>query len=241
MRAPTSCPVAGDRPSRPPRRRPGAGLILGRGCVMGFGFRVGVPGMSVGLDSWSAHLGRVRAARLGMGSGGGRMSTGFGPFYASSSLGGNRRRTSTRRTTRSRAVAPSAAQLDRARRQVERAQQEAERDAAITQLRELRRQMTSVHLQSFPAKGASAGGVARPGMDGRRSAHMLPIVGVTDVCAEENETMPSRPLSRSCTSPTDWGRRTFPSRTTRTTVGRSSWTRPDGVRGPSVVQADRHQ
>ncbi|ELS54884.1 hypothetical protein [Streptomyces viridochromogenes] len=79
------------------------------------------------------------------------MSTGLGPFYASSSLGGNRRRTSTRRTTRSRTVAPSAAQLDRARRQAERAQQEAERDAAIAQLRELKRQMTSVHLESFPA------------------------------------------------------------------------------------------
>ncbi|MFE2384553.1 TerD family protein [Streptomyces misionensis] len=91
-----------------------------------------------------------RAARLSVGSGGARMSTGLGPFYASSSLGGNRRRTSTRRTTRSRTVAPSAAQLDRARRQAERAQQEAERDAAIAQLRELRRQMTSVHLESFP-------------------------------------------------------------------------------------------
>ncbi|MET9088885.1 TerD family protein [Streptomyces sp. NPDC004237] len=40
-------------------------------------------------------------------------------------------------------MAPSAAQA-------ERAQQEAERDAAIAQLEELRRQTTSVHLQSFP-------------------------------------------------------------------------------------------
>ncbi|WP_306971815.1 TerD family protein [Streptomyces canus] len=47
-------------------------------------------------------------------------------------------------------MAPSAAQLERARRQAERAQQEAERDAAIAQLEELRRQTTSVHLQSFP-------------------------------------------------------------------------------------------
>ncbi|MFD7447254.1 TerD family protein [Streptomyces sp. NPDC059909] len=39
--------------------------------------------------------------------------------------------------------------MDRARRQAERAQQEAERDAAIVQLRELRQQSTSVHLQSF--------------------------------------------------------------------------------------------
>ncbi|WP_261993533.1 TerD family protein [Streptomyces sp. 3211.6] len=35
------------------------------------------------------------------------------------------------------------------RRQAERAQQDAERDAAIAHLRELRQQMTSVHLQSF--------------------------------------------------------------------------------------------
>ncbi|WP_309500337.1 TerD family protein [Streptomyces shenzhenensis] len=47
-------------------------------------------------------------------------------------------------------MVPSAAQLERARRQAERAQQEAERDAAIAQLEELRRQTTSVHLQSFP-------------------------------------------------------------------------------------------
>ncbi|MGW1802115.1 TerD family protein [Streptomyces sp. NPDC001984] len=85
-----------------------------------------------------------------MGSGGTRISSGLGPFYASSSLSGGRRRTSTSRATRSRAVAPSAAQLDRARRQAERAQQEAERAAAIAQLQELRRQTTSVHLQSFP-------------------------------------------------------------------------------------------
>ncbi|MFJ9736777.1 TerD family protein [Streptomyces sp. NPDC101166] len=41
--------------------------------------------------------------------------------------------------------------MERARRQAERAQQEAERDAAIAQLQELRQQMTSVHLQSFAA------------------------------------------------------------------------------------------
>ncbi|WP_225860577.1 TerD family protein [Streptomyces triticiradicis] len=78
------------------------------------------------------------------------MSSGLGPFYASSSLGGGRRQSGTRRTAQPRTIAPSAAQLDRARRQAERAQQEAERDAAIAELRELRRQMTSVHLQSFP-------------------------------------------------------------------------------------------
>ncbi|MEU6098598.1 TerD family protein [Streptomyces sp. NPDC047079] len=121
---------------------------------MAFGFRVGVPGMSVRVSTRGVRTSvGPRAARISMGSGGTRISSGVGPFYASSSLGGGRRRTSTSRTTRSRAVAPSAAQLERARRQAARAQQEAERDAAIAELKELRRQTTSVHLQSFtPAR-----------------------------------------------------------------------------------------
>ncbi|MFE3433863.1 TerD family protein [Streptomyces sp. NPDC059171] len=56
----------------------------------------------------------------------------------------------TRSGLRPRTADPSSAQLERVRRQAERAQQEAERDAAIAHLRELRQQMTSVHLQSFP-------------------------------------------------------------------------------------------
>lgn len=118
---------------------------------MGFGFRVGVPGLSVRVSTRGVRTSvGPRAARLSVGSGGARVSTGLGPFYASSSLSGNRRRTSThRRTAQTRSVAPSVAQLERARRQAERAQQEAERDAAIAQLQDLRRQMTSVHLQSF--------------------------------------------------------------------------------------------
>ncbi|WP_317441965.1 TerD family protein [Streptomyces collinus] len=86
-----------------------------------------------------------RAARISVGSGGTRISSGVGPLYASSSLSRGRRTG----TSRKRTVAPSPAQLDRARRQAERAQQEAQRDAAIAQLQELRRQTTSVHLQSF--------------------------------------------------------------------------------------------
>ncbi|MFF4652570.1 TerD family protein [Streptomyces sp. NPDC001380] len=85
---------------------------------------------------------------MSVGSGGARVSSGLGPFFASSSLGGGRRRTTSRRTTR--AVAPSAAQLERARRQAERVQQEAARQAAIRDLHELRRQTTTVHLQVFP-------------------------------------------------------------------------------------------
>ncbi|MFF3559634.1 TerD family protein [Streptomyces sp. NPDC002574] len=117
---------------------------------MAFGFRVGVPGMSVRVSTLGVRTSvGPRAARVSVGSGGTRLSSGVGPFYASSSLGGGRSRTSTSRTTRTRAVAPSPAQLDRARRQAERAQQEAQRDAALAQLKELRRQTTSVHLQSF--------------------------------------------------------------------------------------------
>ncbi|MGQ4517347.1 TerD family protein [Streptomyces sp. DW26H14] len=41
--------------------------------------------------------------------------------------------------------------MERARRQAARAQQDAQRDAAIAQLQELHRQTTSVHLQSFPS------------------------------------------------------------------------------------------
>lgn len=119
---------------------------------MGFGFRVGVPGMSVRVSTRGVRTSiGPRAARLSVGSGGARMSSGLGPFYASSSLSGNRRRTTTRRSSRPRTVVPSAAQLDRTRRQAERAQQDAERDAAIAQLRVLREQTTNVHLQSFPA------------------------------------------------------------------------------------------
>lgn len=118
---------------------------------MGFGFRVGVPGMSVRVSTRGVRTSvGPRIARVSVGSGGSRISSGLGPFYASSSLSNGRRRSSTRRSPHSRTTAPSATALDRARRQAERAQQEAERDAAIAQLRELRRQTTSVHLQSFP-------------------------------------------------------------------------------------------
>ncbi|MFE1854706.1 TerD family protein [Streptomyces sp. NPDC059489] len=150
---------------------------------MAFGFRVGVPGMSVRVSTRGvrASMG-PRAARISMGSGGTRLSSGVGPFYASSSLGQGRRRTSTSRTTRSRSVAPSAAQLERARRQAERAQQEAERDAAIAQLQELRRQTTSVHLQSFtPAQPPVVPGPPQLGLAwalAEAQAHHLAGLGV---------------------------------------------------------------
>lgn len=126
------------------------------GGTVGFGFRVGVPGMSVRVSTRGVRTSvGPRAARISVGSGGARVSSGLGPFYASSSLSGNRRTTtSTRRSAQSRTVVPSAAQLERASRQAEKAQQEAERDAAIAQLRELRRQTTTVHLQSFPSAHA---------------------------------------------------------------------------------------
>ncbi|GGK66974.1 TerD family protein [Nocardia camponoti] len=107
---------------------------------MSFGFRVGVPGMSVRVSNRGVRTSvGPRGARLTAGSGGARVSSSFGPFYASSSLGGTRRR----------AASPSPTQLERARKQAERAQQAAERDALIAQLTEMRRQMTSVHLDEF--------------------------------------------------------------------------------------------
>ncbi|XRQ05646.1 TerD family protein [Actinomadura welshii] len=92
-----------------------------------------------------------RAARVHMG--GGRrttVSSGMGPFFASTSVGGSRRRSTAKRPTRPRDIGPTPAQLERARRQAERAEQEAQRDAAIAHLEELRRRTTSVHLQTFP-------------------------------------------------------------------------------------------
>lgn len=121
---------------------------------MGFGFRVGVPGLSVRVSTRGVRTSvGPRMARVSVGGGRTTLSSGMGPLYASTALGGGRRGTSTSRATRSgsrpRTAGPSSAQLERVRRQAERAQQEAERDAAIAHLRELRQQMTSVHLQSF--------------------------------------------------------------------------------------------
>ncbi|XEC28378.1 TerD family protein [Streptomyces fradiae] len=121
---------------------------------MGFGFRVGVPGLSVRVSTRGVRTSiGPRMARVNVGGGRTTLSSGMGPLYASTALGGGRRRSTTSRAPRSgsrpRATVPSGAQLERARRQAERARQEAERDAAITHLRELRLQMTSVHLQPF--------------------------------------------------------------------------------------------
>lgn len=117
---------------------------------MGFGFRVGVPGMTVRVSRRGVRT--SVGPRRGTDQHGQRGHPGLvrsGPVLRFQLTRRRRRRTSTSRTTRSRAVAPSAAQLDRVRRQTERAQQEAERDAAIAQLQELRQQTTSVHLQNF--------------------------------------------------------------------------------------------
>ncbi|MFI6284166.1 TerD family protein [Streptomyces sp. NPDC051018] len=67
------------------------------------------------------------------------------------SPGAARTGTSTRRTPPVRDVAPSAEELDRARRRAERAEQEAQQDAAIVELQQLWQRMTNVHLQTFPA------------------------------------------------------------------------------------------
>ncbi len=122
-----------------------------KGRTVGFGFRVGVPGLGIRVSTRGvrASVG-PRIARVSVGSGGSRVSSGLGPFYASTSLSGGRRSTTTRRAPRARSAGPSAAQLERARRAAERAQHEAERNARIAELRELRRESTTVHLQQFP-------------------------------------------------------------------------------------------
>lgn len=92
------------------RMRTARGDSAERGEVLGFSFRGGVPGISLRASTRGvrASVG-PRAARLSVGSGGTRISSGRGPLYASSSLGGDRCRTTTRRTaTRSRTVASSA-------------------------------------------------------------------------------------------------------------------------------------
>ena len=119
---------------------------------MGFGFRVGVPGMSVRVSTRGVRTSvGPRIARVSVGSGGARVSSGLGPFFASSSVGGKRRRTTTtRRTSSRRSTGPSLAQLQRAQRAAERAQLDADRDARIAELRALCHQSTTVHLQDFP-------------------------------------------------------------------------------------------
>lgn len=117
---------------------------------MGFGFRVGVPGLKVRVSTRGVRTSiGPRVARVHVGGGKTSVSTGLGPFFASTSVGGNRRRTTTTRRA-ARSVGPSPAQLERAQREAERAEREAERDARIAELHELRRRSTSVHLQDFP-------------------------------------------------------------------------------------------
>jgi stress response protein SCP2 len=119
---------------------------------MSFGFRVGPPGFKVRVSNRGVRTSvGTRAARVSFGTGRTRVSSGFGPFFASTSLGGSRRRysTSTRRSP-NRAAVPSAAQLARAERAADRTRQDAERDAAIAHLTELRWRSTTVHLQDFP-------------------------------------------------------------------------------------------
>lgn len=120
---------------------------------MGFGFRVGVPGLGIRVSTRGVRASAgPRIARVSVGSGGTRVSSGLGPFFASTSLSSGRRRTTTTRRSapRARSTGSSPAQLERARRAAERAQAEADRHARITELRELRRRSTSVHLQEFP-------------------------------------------------------------------------------------------
>ncbi|WP_229897648.1 TerD family protein [Streptomyces finlayi] len=88
-----------------------------------------------------------RAARVSFGAGGTRLSTGAGPFSASTSLGGGGGR------SRRRTATASPAQTDRLARQAARAEQQAEREAAIAELTRLREETTTVHPEDFaPAR-----------------------------------------------------------------------------------------
>lgn len=121
---------------------------------MSFGFRVGPPGFKVRVSTRGVRTSvGPRAARVTFGTGSTRVSSGFGPFFASTSVGGGsaRRHSASTRRSPHRSVGPSAAQLARAERAAERARQDAERDAAIAHLTELRWRSTTVHLQDFAA------------------------------------------------------------------------------------------
>ncbi|WLP88710.1 TerD family protein [Gordonia sp. NB41Y] len=90
-----------------------------------------------------------RAARIHVGGGRTTLSTGLGPFFASTALlpASGRRRTTVRRTSRS--TGPSPSQLAAAQRAAERAQRESDRDAAIRELTRMRVDSTTAHLEPF--------------------------------------------------------------------------------------------
>lgn len=119
---------------------------------MSFGFRVGPPGFKVRVSNRGVRTSiGPRAARVTFGTGRTRVSSGFGPFFASTTLSGSNRRSTTTRRTAYRTTGPSPTQLLHAERAAERARHDAERDAAIAGLNELRRRSTTVHLQNFPS------------------------------------------------------------------------------------------
>ncbi|MEP9415789.1 TerD family protein [Gordonia sp. VNQ95] len=121
---------------------------------MSLGFRVGVPGMRVRVSTRGvrASVG-PRIARVHVGTGRTRVSSGMGPFYASTALSRSRG-VSRGRSSTTRSGGPSPTQLARAQRAAQRAQQEAERNAAIEQLRQLRRDTTRAHLERFAISSA---------------------------------------------------------------------------------------
>ncbi|MFI1018389.1 TerD family protein [Streptomyces sp. NPDC020965] len=101
-----------------------------------------------------------RVVRVGAGSGGTRVPPGQGQFRGippqgsgspAGTPGAAYPGTSTRRTPPPREVAPSAEELHRARRAAERAELDAQRDAAIAELRQLWHRTTNEHVRSFQA------------------------------------------------------------------------------------------
>lgn len=108
---------------------------------MALGFRVGVPGMRIRVSTRGVRTSvGPRAARIHIGSGRTGISTGVGPFYAYHSIGGGRRRS----------AGPTAAQLQRAARAAERAEQREQLVRENARLEAFRRSSVTAHTEHFP-------------------------------------------------------------------------------------------
>jgi stress response protein SCP2 len=115
---------------------------------MSLGFRVGVPGMKVRVSTRGvrASVG-PRIARVHVGSGRTRVSSGFGPLFASTALSSGRSRSGRGGARRS---GPTVGQLVARQRAAERAQDEAEKVRANAALAAELEALVSVHRDSWP-------------------------------------------------------------------------------------------
>ncbi|RFU82802.1 hypothetical protein DY218_31145 [Streptomyces triticagri] len=116
---------------------------------MGFGFRVGVPGMRVRVSTRGVRTSvGPRAARVSFGGGSGsRISTGVGPFFASTTAGGGggRRGSQGRRTTSGRTAAGSQRRTP--------GTADLQRDAETAEFERFREDSLGAHLEEFSPAG----------------------------------------------------------------------------------------